>query len=185
MNMSLKGFSWIAAAALCVLPSAGLSANPDASAPAHRLTFTLLPFPTKATFKHWTSSVGSVVVCRTKCGGNGGSESPYEDTALYGSRYTSIAYGSSATFVLKRPVRAVAFIWGSLDPNCNVARFYDTAGVRIGKITADELPSAGYYEIQSSTRIGSIVFHEKPCTGDVFFEIANGPFPYKADPGQR
>jgi hypothetical protein len=178
----------VAATALCASFNTGAAAEPGPPGAAFvtsPFTITPLPFPTKATFKKWRSASGSVVVCKTKCGPNGGSESPYEGTPLYGSPYTSIAISSSARFVLKTPASAVAFIWGTLDPHCNITKFYDSTGSLIGKIHVHDLPGAGYYEIQSPTPIKRIDFLERACTGDVYFEVAQGPFPYNPEATKR
>jgi hypothetical protein len=178
---SLARIAAIVAVAICASPTKGAAAEPSAAlAPFKRGPFTIrpLPFPTTATFKRWTSKSGTTQVCRTRCGPNGGSLSPYVNTALYGSRYISLPINSSATFVLKEVKRRVAFIWGSPDNGCNVADFYDGTGSLIGEIDASQIPRAGYYSFRSLTPIGSIVFSEGDCNQDRFFEIAQGPFHY-------
>ena len=172
----------IAAVAICLSPPVGNSAeigSVGASIQIGPFEVKSLPFPTTATFKHWTSATGTTRVCKGRCGPHHGSASPYYGTALYGSRYVSVPINSSATFVLKEAKAAVAFIWGTPDTNCNVADFYDSTGSLIGEIDASEIPGAGYYKIKSTTPIGSIVFSEGNCGGDVYFEIAQGPFPYR------
>jgi hypothetical protein len=174
----------VAALALCASFETGAAAEPGpagAGFESSPFTITPLPFPKKATFKKWRKSTGSVVVCTGRCGPNGGSLSPYNGTPLNGSPYTAIAISSSAKFVLKTPASAVAFIWGSPDRRCNLAKFYDSTGSLIGKIHVHDLAGAGYYEIQSPTPIKRIEFLERACSGDVYFEIAQGPFPYKDD----
>jgi hypothetical protein len=167
------------AAAICASTTKGVATQPGSvGAPFRSGPFIVRPlaFPTSAIFKRWTSETGKVRVCRTRCGHNGGgSASPYEGTPLYGSRYTSIAINSSATFALKEPKRVVTFIWGTPDKGCNVADFYDSTETLIGEIDAAEIPDAGYYKIKSPTPIGSIVFSEGDCRGDVYFEVAQGP----------
>lgn len=178
----------VAALALCTSFGTGAATEPEAPGAAFAsgpFTITKLPFPTKATFKKWRSARGTVVVCDMRCGPNGGSASPYQGTALYGSPYTSISISSRARFELKTPESAVAFIWGTPDRRCNLAKFYDGTGALIGKIHVDDLKGAGYYEIQSPAPIKRIIFQERACTGDVYFEIAQGPFPYHPDAAGR
>ncbi len=179
---SVARITAIVAVAFCASPTKGGAAEGSAvRAPFKRGVFTIrrLPFPTTATFKHWTSKTGTTQVCTTRCGGNGGSLSPYYGTPLYGSRYISLPINSSATFVFKKAKKTVAFIWGSPDNGCNVADFYDGTGTLIGEVDASQIPRrGGYYSFRSLTPIVSIVFSEGNCNEDRFFEIAQGPFRY-------
>ncbi len=180
---SVARITAVVAVAFCASPTKGGAAEGSAArAPFKRGVFTIrpLPFPTTATFKHWTSKTGTTQVCTTRCGGNGGSLSPYVNTPLYGSRYISLPINSSATFVFKEVKKRVAFIWGSPDKGCNFADFHDGTGSLIGEIDASQIPRAGYYSFRSLTPIGSIVFSEGNCNQDRFFEIAQGPFHFKS-----
>ncbi len=76
---SVARITAIVAVAFCASPTKGGAAEGSAvRAPFKRGVFTIrrLPFPTTATFKHWTSKTGTTQVCTTRCGGNGGSLSP-------------------------------------------------------------------------------------------------------------